>query len=72
VLGLATVNPCAPVKTVVKIIKLDGSLENTRETSTEPTHEALGKMKQEQYHHDRHARLVASGKLYPGLLFLPH
>jgi hypothetical protein len=71
IIDLATGKPHAPMKTVVRTYKADGSLDNTQVTTTEIDRDALEKMKQEPAHPERQRQYVAPPLVNPGLFFVP-
>jgi hypothetical protein len=71
VLELATGKPHAPMKTVVRTYKADGTLDNRQETTTEIDTEALERIKKKLYRPDRPRAIDGPGPLAPGLLFVP-
>jgi len=70
VIDLATGKPHAPMKTVVRTYKADGSLDNTQVTTTEVDWDALEKMKQPR-HQERQRQNVTPPLVNPGLFFVP-
>jgi hypothetical protein len=71
VLELATGKPHAPMKTVVRTYKADGSLDNTQVTTTEIDTDALERIKKKAYRPDRRRAIDGPGPVAPGLLFVP-
>jgi hypothetical protein len=71
VLDLATGKPHAPMKTVVRTYKADGSLDNTQVTTTEIDAEALEQLKKQPRRLERQRQYVAPPPLNPGLFFVP-
>jgi hypothetical protein len=71
VIDLATGKPHAPMKTVVRTYKADGSLDNTQVTTTEIDWEALEKMKKQPGIAERPRQNVTPPLVNPGLFFLP-
>lgn len=71
VIDLATGKPHAPMKTVVRTYKADGSLDNTQVTTVEIDQEALEKMKKQPRHPERPRQNVAPPVVNPGLFFVP-
>lgn len=72
VLELATGKPHAPMKTVVRTYKADGTLDNTQVTTTEIDKEALEQMKKDRIHRDRRQQIESPPTINPGLFFVPH
>lgn len=70
VIDLATGKPHAPMKTVVKTYKADGSLDTTQVTTTEVDREALDKWRKGAAHRERPRDLDAP-VVNPGLFFVP-
>jgi hypothetical protein len=70
VLELATGKPHAPMKTVVRTYKSDGTLDNTQVTTTEIDSEALERIKKKIYRPERRV-IDGTGSIAPGLLFVP-
>lgn len=68
---LATGKPHAPMKTVVKTYKADGSLDNTQVTTTEIDREALEKIKKNPRDQDRPRSYTPPPPVNPGLFFIP-
>lgn len=71
VIDLATGKPHAPMKTVVRTYKTDGSLDNTQVTTTEIDWEALEKLKKQPRRPERQRQYVAPPLVNPGLFFVP-
>jgi hypothetical protein len=71
VLELATGKPHAPMKTVVRTYKADGSLDNTQVTTSEVDTDALERIKKKAYRPERRRALDGPGPVAPGLLFVP-
>jgi hypothetical protein len=71
VLELATGKPHAPMKTVVRTFKSDGTLDNTQVTTTEIDTAALERIKKQVYRPDRPRAMEGPGPVAPGLLFVP-
>jgi hypothetical protein len=71
VIDLATGKPHAPMKTVVRTYKADGSLDNTQVTTTEIDWDALEKMKKQPRRLERQRQYVAPPLVNPGLFFVP-
>jgi hypothetical protein len=71
VIDLATGKPHAPMKTVVRTYKADGSLDNTQVTTTEIDWEALEQMKKQPRHPDRQRQYVTPPVVNPGMFFVP-
>jgi hypothetical protein len=71
VIDLATGKPHAPMKTVVRTYKADGSLDNKQVTTTEIDWEALEKMKKEPRRPERQRQYVTPPLVNPGLFFVP-
>lgn len=71
VIDLATGKPHAPMKSVVRTYKADGTIDNTQVTTTEIDKEALDKMKKEKGHVERRRQNVTPPFVNPGLFFLP-
>jgi hypothetical protein len=71
VIDLATGKPHAPMKTVVKTYKSDGSLDTTQVTTTEIDWDALEKMKKQPRRMERERRYAAPPLVNPGLFFVP-
>jgi hypothetical protein len=69
VIDLATGKPHAPMKTVQRTYKADGTLDNTQVTTTEIDTEALERMRKEP-RLDRPRSPAASSQINPGLFFL--
>jgi hypothetical protein len=71
VIDLATGKPHAPMKTVVRTYKADGSLDNTQVTTSEIDWEALEKMKKQPQRLERPRQYLAPPVVNPGLFFIP-
>jgi hypothetical protein len=71
VIDLATGKPHAPMKTVVRTYKADGSLDNTQVTTTEVDWDALEKLKKQPRRPERQRQYVAPPLVNPGLFFVP-
>jgi hypothetical protein len=71
VIDLATGKPHAPMKTVVRTYKADGSLEGTQVTTTEIDTEALERWRQQPQRLDRQRTLGNPPLVNPGLFFVP-
>jgi hypothetical protein len=71
VLELATGKPHAPMKTVVRTYKSDGTLDSTQVTTTEIDTDALERIKKKLYRPDRRRIMEGTGAITPGLLFVP-
>jgi hypothetical protein len=71
VLDLATGKPHAPMKTVVKTYKSDGSLDNTQVTTTEIDQDALASWKRNHHGEDRPRQYANPPVVNPGLFFVP-
>ena len=71
VIDLATGKPHAPMKTVVRTYKADGSLDNTQVTTTEIDWEALEKLRKQPRRPERQRQNVAPPLVNPGLFFVP-
>jgi hypothetical protein len=71
VLELATGKPHAPMKTVVRTYKGDGTLDSTQVTTTEIDTAALERIKKQVYRPDRPRAMEGPGSVAPGLLFVP-
>jgi hypothetical protein len=71
VLELATGKPHAPMKTVVRTYKSDGTLDNTQVTTTEIDTDALERLRKKAYRLDRPRAIDGPGPIAPGLLFVP-
>jgi hypothetical protein len=72
VIDLATGKPHAPMKTVVRTFKADGSLDTTQVTTTELDRAALKRMKKEERGIERPRQYVTPPAVNPGLFFVPH
>jgi hypothetical protein len=70
VLELATGKPHAPMKTVVRTYKSDGTLDNMQVTTTEIDTEALERIKKKIYRPERRV-IDGTSSIAPGLLFVP-
>jgi hypothetical protein len=71
VIDLATGKPHAPMKTVVRTYKADGSLDNTQVTTTEIDQDALKRMEKQPRSQDRQRQYVTPPLVNPGLFFVP-
>jgi hypothetical protein len=71
VIDLATGKPHAPMKTVVRNYKADGSLDSRQVTTTEIDTEALNKWKQEANRTERPRPYGSAPQVNPGLFFVP-
>jgi hypothetical protein len=71
VIDLATGKPHAPMKTVVRTYKADGSLDNTQVTTTEIDTEALERLRTQQGRLDRQRSSGNPPLVNPGLFFVP-
>jgi hypothetical protein len=71
VIDLATGKPHAPMKTVVRTLKADGSLDNTQITTSEIDWDALDKMKAHSERPERQRQNVTPPVVNPGLFFVP-
>jgi hypothetical protein len=71
VIDLATGKPHAPMKTVVKTYKADGSIDNTQVTTSEIDWDALEKAKKEERRPERQRMYVTPPLVNPGLFFTP-
>jgi hypothetical protein len=71
VIDLATGKPHAPMKTVVRTYKADGSLDNTQVTTTEMDTEALERWRRQPQRPDRQRSLGNPPLVNPGLFFVP-
>lgn len=71
IIDLATGKPHAPMKTVVKTYKTDGSIDNTQVTTTEIDWDALEKAKKDGRRPDRQRQYVTPPLVNPGLFFAP-
>jgi hypothetical protein len=71
VIDLATGKPHAPMKTVVKTFKADGSLDSTQVTTTEIDWDVLEKMKNAAQRPERQRINVSPPLVNPGLFFVP-
>lgn len=71
VIDLATGKPHAPMKTVVRTYKADGSLDNTQVTTTEIDWDALEKMKKQPQRTERQRQYLSPTSVNPGLFFVP-
>lgn len=72
ILELATGKPHAPIKTVVKTFKADGTLDNTQITTTEVDTAALERMRKEGDFLGRPRPYSTPPLINPGLFFVPH
>jgi hypothetical protein len=70
VIDLATGKPHAPMKTVVRTFKADGTLDNTQVTTTEIDTAALERLKKQPYGAERRRSLDGAAPP-PGLFFVP-
>jgi hypothetical protein len=71
VIDLATGKPHAPVKTVVRTYKADGSLDSTQVTTTDIDWEALERAKKGQGRPERQRPYGAPPLVNPGMFFVP-
>jgi hypothetical protein len=71
VIELATGKPHAPMKTVVRTYKADGTLDSMQVTTTELDTEALERLRKPGYRLDRPRATDGTGPVAPGLLFVP-
>jgi hypothetical protein len=71
VIDLATGKPHAPMKTVVRTYKADGSHDSTQVTTTEIDTQALERMRQGPQRTDRLRPLANPPPVNPGLFFVP-
>jgi hypothetical protein len=71
VIDLATGKPHAPMKTVVRTYKADGSLDNTQVTTTEIDWEALDRQRKEGRRPERQRVYVTPPVVNPGMFFAP-
>jgi hypothetical protein len=71
VIDLATGKPHAPMKTMVRTYKADGSLDNTQVTTTEIDWEALERMAKARGRPERQRQNVSPPVVNPGLFFVP-
>jgi hypothetical protein len=71
VIDLATGKPHAPIKTVVRTYKADGTLDNTQMTTTEIDQEALDRMRKGASRPERPRQYVNPPLVNPGLFFVP-
>ena len=71
VIDLATGKPHAPMKTVMRTYKADGSLENTQVTTTEIDTEALERLRKQPQQFDRQRSSGNPPLVNPGLFFVP-
>jgi hypothetical protein len=71
IIDLATGKPHAPMKTVVRTYKADGSLDNRQVTTTEIDWDALEKMKKQPRGPERQRQYVTPPLVNPGLFFVP-
>jgi hypothetical protein len=71
IIDLATGKPHAPMKTVVKTFKADGTLDNTQVTTSEIDWDALDRMKKEQRRPERQRINSSPPIVNPGLFFVP-
>ncbi len=71
IIDLATGKPHAPMKTVVRTYKSDGSLDNTQVTTTEIDWEALDRQHKEGRRPERQRINVTPPVVNPGLFFAP-
>jgi hypothetical protein len=71
VTDLATGKPHAPMKTVVRTYKADGSLDNTQVTTTEIDTEALERMRKQPHRLERPRPSGNPPLVNPGLFFVP-
>jgi hypothetical protein len=71
VIDLATGKPHAPMKTVVKTYKADGTLDNSQVTTTEIDWDALERMLKDQRRPERQRINVSPPVVNPGLFFVP-
>jgi hypothetical protein len=71
VIDLATGKPHAPMKTVVRTYKADGTLDNTQVTTTEIDWEAVERMKKDARRPERQRQYVNPPVVNPGLFFVP-
>jgi hypothetical protein len=71
IIDLATGKPHAPMKTVVRTYKADGSLDNTQVTTTEIDWDALEQLKKQPRRPERQRQYVTPPLVNPGLFFVP-
>jgi hypothetical protein len=71
VIDLATGTPHAPMKTVVRTFKADGTLDNTQVTTTEIDAEALERLRKQPDRSDRPRPVGNPPLVNPGLFFVP-
>jgi hypothetical protein len=71
VIDLATGKPHAPMKTVVRTYKADGSLDNMQVTTTEIDTAALERLRDQPRALDRQRPVGAPPLVNPGLFFVP-
>jgi hypothetical protein len=71
VIDLATGKPHAPMQTVVKTYKADGSLDNTQVTTTEIDRAALERMRKDPRGLERPRRTEGGPLTNPGYFFIP-
>jgi hypothetical protein len=71
IIDLATGKPHAPMQTVVRTYKSDGSLDNTQVTTTELDRKALEKMRTDPRDLERSRPLQSTPLVNPGYFFVP-
>jgi hypothetical protein len=71
IIDLATGKPHAPMKTVVRTYKADGTLDNTQVTTTEIDQEALERMRKGLQRPERSRPYLNPPGVNPGLFFIP-
>jgi hypothetical protein len=71
VMELAAGKPHAPMKTVVRTYKADGTLDSKQVTTTEIDQEALEQMQKEPHRYGRGRTYVTPPAVNPGLFFVP-
>lgn len=72
IIDLATGKPHAPMKTVVRTFKADGSLDSTQVTTTEIDQEALDRWRKGARATERPRIYTNPPVVNPGLFFVPH
>jgi hypothetical protein len=71
VVDLATGKPHAPIKTVMRTYKADGSLDNTQVTTTEIDTEALAQLRKENEGWERPRQFIGPPMVNPGMFYVP-
>lgn len=71
VIDLATGKPHAPMKSVVRTYKSDGSLDTTQVTTSEIDWDALEKLRKQPQRPERQRQYVNPPLVNPGLFFVP-